>query len=114
MAFLDQFGAEAHQLGRTQQQLFGIHPEHGFLRVEYAGAVIVNDRPVIAVEPARIGFDRFSSYRTKPRAGLGAVGRGIRSPRPLMSRVAYWLGSYVSEIAHSLAPRAETGQGKWS
>ncbi len=38
LAFLDQFGAEAHRLGWTAPQLFGVHPEHGFLRVEYAGA----------------------------------------------------------------------------
>jgi hypothetical protein len=43
-----------------------VHPEHGFLRVEYAGALMVNERPVIAVEPDRIVFDRFSGCRTKP------------------------------------------------
>ena len=38
LPFLDQHGAEAHRLGWTAEQLFGVHPEHGFLRVEYAGA----------------------------------------------------------------------------
>jgi hypothetical protein len=64
--FLDQLGAEAYRLGWTAPQLFGVHPEHGFLRVEYAGALMVNDSPAIAVEPNRIVFDRFSGYRTKP------------------------------------------------
>ena len=54
------------RVGWTAPQLFGVHPEHGFLRVEYAGALMVNKRPVIGVEDARIVFDRFSGYRTKP------------------------------------------------
>ena len=39
LAFIDQHGAEAYRLGWTAEQLFGVHPEHGFLRVEYAGAL---------------------------------------------------------------------------
>lgn len=49
----------------TKQHL-GVHPEHGLLRVEYAGALMVNSNPVVGVEPERIVFDRFSSYRNKP------------------------------------------------
>jgi hypothetical protein len=66
LAFLNQFGTEAYRLGWTAPQLFGVHPEHGFLRGEYAGALMVNERPVIGVEDTRIVFDRFSGYRTKP------------------------------------------------
>lgn len=66
LAFIDQHGAEAHRLGWTAPQLFGVHPEHGFLRVEYAGALMVNSSPVVGVEPDRIVFDRFSDYRNKP------------------------------------------------
>jgi hypothetical protein len=66
LTFLDRFGAEAHRLGWTAPQLFGVQPEHGFLRVEYAGALMVNDGKVVGVEPDRIVFDRFSGYRTKP------------------------------------------------
>ncbi len=66
LVFLDQHGAEAHRLGWTAPQLFGVHPEHGFLRVEYAGALMVNDSKVVSVEPDRIVFDRFSGYRTTP------------------------------------------------
>ena len=61
LAFLDQFGAEAHRLGWTSPQLFGVHPEHGFLRVEYAGALMVNDSSVVGVEPDR------------QRAGIGSA-----------------------------------------
>ncbi|WP_267428713.1 hypothetical protein [Methylobacterium sp. GC_Met_2] len=66
LAFLDQFGAEAHGLGWTAPQLFGVHPQHGFLRVEYAGALMGNGAPAIGVEADRIVFERFSGYRTKP------------------------------------------------
>ncbi|XYD12609.1 hypothetical protein R1A27_34565 (plasmid) [Methylobacterium sp. NMS12] len=66
LAFIDQFGVEAHRLDWTAPQLFGVHPEHGFLRVEYAGALMANDSKVVGVEPDRIVFDRFSGYRTKP------------------------------------------------
>ncbi|XYD12681.1 hypothetical protein R1A27_34945 (plasmid) [Methylobacterium sp. NMS12] len=66
LAFIDQHGAEAHRLGWTAPQLFDVHPEHGFLRVEYAGALMVNDSKVVGVEQDRIVFDQFSGYRTKP------------------------------------------------
>jgi hypothetical protein len=65
LAFLDEHGADAHRLGWTAEQLFGVHPEHGFLRVEYAGALMVNGNPVVGVESDRIVFDRFSGYRNK-------------------------------------------------
>ncbi|WP_457104047.1 hypothetical protein [Methylobacterium sp. P5_C11] len=60
LAFIDYHGAEAHRLGWTAPQFFGVHPEHGFLRVEHAGALMVNDRPVVTVESDQIVFDRFS------------------------------------------------------
>lgn len=66
LAFIDQFGVEAHQLGWTAPELFAVHPEYGFLRVDYAGALMVNDAPAIGVERDRIVFERFSGYRTKP------------------------------------------------
>nr|WP_244435444.1 hypothetical protein [Methylobacterium sp. B34] len=72
LSFLDQHGGEAHRLGWTAEQFFGAHPEHGFLRVEYAGALMVNDSKVVGVEPDRIVFDRFSGYRTKLRQTWGA------------------------------------------
>ena len=66
LAFLDEHGAEAHRLGWTAPQLFGVHPEHRFLRVEYAGTLMVNDSKVVGVEQDRFVFDRFSGCRTKP------------------------------------------------
>ena len=66
LASLDRHGAVAPRLGWTAEPLFGGHPEHGVLRVVYAGTLMVNDRPAIAVEPNRIVFDRFCVDRTKP------------------------------------------------
>ncbi|MGN8092789.1 hypothetical protein [Methylobacterium sp. 22177] len=60
------FKVIALQLSWTAEQLFGARPEHGFLRIEYAGALMVNDSPLVGVEPDRIVFDRFSGYLTKP------------------------------------------------
>lgn len=71
LAFCDQFSAEMHRFGRTAPQLFGIHPENGTLRLDRCGGVMVNDRPVVGVEDARIVFDRFSGYRARPGPVFG-------------------------------------------
>jgi hypothetical protein len=63
--FCDRLGAEAHALGWTAAELFGLHPEHGTLRVEFCGVLMVSGSKAMAVEPTRIVFDRGSGYRTK-------------------------------------------------
>jgi hypothetical protein len=63
--FCDRLGAEAHALGWTAEELFGLHPEHGTLRVDYCGVLMVSGSKATAVEPTRIVFDRGSGYRTK-------------------------------------------------
>ena len=63
--FCDRLGAEAHSLGWTAAELFALHPEHGTLRVEFCGVLMVSGSKAIAVEPTRIVFDRGSGYRTK-------------------------------------------------
>ena len=60
------FGAEAHALGRTSPHLFGVHPEHGTLRVDYCGALMVAGKKVQAVEGNRIVFERTAGYRNTP------------------------------------------------
>ncbi|MEE7502259.1 hypothetical protein MMR14E_02160 [Methylobacterium mesophilicum] len=57
--------------------------------MEYAGALMVNDSPVVGVEPDRIVFDRFSGYRTQPGqtwgpSGLGNRGQGARLIPPVI------------------------------
>ena len=64
--FCDRIGSEAHALDWTAQELFAVHPEHGTLRVEVYGVLIVSGSKALAVEPTRAVFDRGSGYRTKP------------------------------------------------
>ena len=63
--FCERLGAEAHALGWTAAELFALHPEHGTLRVDYCGVMMVSGSKAVAVEPTRIVFDRGSGYRTK-------------------------------------------------
>lgn len=63
--FCDRLGAQAHALGWTAEELFALHPEHGTLRVEYCGVMMVAGSKAVAVEPARVVFATGSGYRTK-------------------------------------------------
>jgi hypothetical protein len=64
--FCDRLGAEAHQLGWTAPKLFALHPEHGALRIECCGVLMITGNRAQAVEPTRLVFERGSAYRTKP------------------------------------------------
>jgi hypothetical protein len=66
LAFLDQFGAEAYRLGWTAPQLFGVHPQHGTVRVDFCGALMIAAAPVLGVEANRVLFERTSAYRNGP------------------------------------------------
>lgn len=66
LAFCDQFGAEAHRLGWTAPQLFGVHPEHGTVRLDACGAVMISGEPARGVEADRVLFERTSGYRNGP------------------------------------------------
>ena len=50
----DKFGAEAHRHGWTERQLFGVHPQHGMLRVDYCGALMIAGDRVQSIEADRI------------------------------------------------------------
>jgi hypothetical protein len=65
MAFIDQHGAEAHRLGWTAPQLFGVHPDHGTLRVDYCGALMVGGTPARGVEANRVLFEQTAAYRDR-------------------------------------------------
>ncbi|MDE4915051.1 hypothetical protein [Methylobacterium sp. 092160098-2] len=64
--FIDRFGGQAHDLGWTARQLFGVHPDHGTLRVDYCGALVVGLGAVRGVEAERVLFTRTSAYRNRP------------------------------------------------
>ncbi|WP_267360079.1 hypothetical protein [Methylobacterium sp. GC_Met_3] len=63
LAFIDQFGAEAHRLGWTAYELFGVHPQHGTLRVDSCGALMLSTSAAQAVHADRVSFAQTSGYR---------------------------------------------------
>lgn len=63
--FCDRFGADALALGWTAPQLFGVHAQHGTLRVDYCGAVITGSDKALGVEASRVLYERTSSYRDR-------------------------------------------------
>ncbi|MHC2103615.1 hypothetical protein [Methylobacterium sp. CM6246] len=65
MDFITRFGDEAHRLGWTAEQLFGVHPEHGTLRVDYWGALMTAPDKAIGVEATLVLYERTSSYRNR-------------------------------------------------
>ncbi|MCJ2085793.1 hypothetical protein MKK88_07265 [Methylobacterium sp. E-005] len=66
MNFCARLGAEAHWMGWTAAELFAVHPDHGTLRGEVCGVLMVSGSKVVTVEPARVVFAGGSGYRTKP------------------------------------------------
>jgi hypothetical protein len=64
--FCSRLGAEAHGLGWTAPQLFGVHPEHGTLRVDYCGALMVAGKRATGVHADRVAFEQTAAYRNTP------------------------------------------------
>ncbi|MBA9068435.1 hypothetical protein FHR71_002176 [Methylobacterium sp. RAS18] len=69
--FIERFGAEAVRLGWTAPQFFGVHPQHGTLRIDWCGVMITGGNKAIGIEPNRILFGNVSGYRNKPGAPTG-------------------------------------------
>lgn len=63
--FCDRFGGQALALGWTAPQLFGVHLQHGTLRVDYCGALMIASDKAVGVEGARVLFERTSGYRNR-------------------------------------------------
>ena len=61
--FIDRFGAKAHRLGWTAAELFSVHPEHGTLRLEQCGVLMVSGRTAEGVEADSIPFGNQTSFR---------------------------------------------------
>ena len=71
LAFIDRFGAEAHRLGWTAPELFAVHPEHGTLRLEMCGVLMVSGRKVDSVAADCISFGNQTGYRGMPGQVFG-------------------------------------------
>lgn len=63
LSFLAQHGAEAHRLGWTVPELFGVHPSSGTLRVDSCGVLMLGSGAAQAVYADRIAFAQTSGYR---------------------------------------------------
>ncbi|BAU92449.1 hypothetical protein MPPM_3844 [Methylorubrum populi] len=69
--FIERFGADAVRLGWTAPQLFGVHPEHGTLRVDWCGVMMIGGRKAIGITSDRIPFGNLTGYRNVPGAPVG-------------------------------------------
>ena len=69
--FLDRFGVEAHRLGWTAPELFAVHPEHGTLRLDYCGALMVSGARAVGVDAEGVRFERGSARRNQPGQAFG-------------------------------------------
>ncbi|MEE7448734.1 hypothetical protein MRF4_13470 [Methylobacterium radiotolerans] len=79
---------------------------------------MVNDRPVIAVEPDRTVFDRSSGYRTKPGQTWGPpvwefAARGRASARPFLRRENDTSRLISRSVLSVLPPRSGGSVGLW-
>ena len=66
LAFCDQFGEEAQRLGWTAAELFAVHPEHGTVRIEACGVLMISAEAARGVDANRVVFERTSGYRNGP------------------------------------------------
>ncbi|MDP4026306.1 hypothetical protein Q8W71_27155 [Methylobacterium sp. NEAU 140] len=69
--FCDRYGAEAHRLGWTASQLFGVHPQHGTLRVDGCGAMMINGRKATGVDATGVQLSNQTAHRDKPGQETG-------------------------------------------
>ncbi len=63
LEFVDRFGAEAVALGWTAPQLFGVHPQHGTLRTDYCGALMLSGQKATGIDTRCVKFGNTSAYR---------------------------------------------------
>jgi hypothetical protein len=69
--FADRHGAEAHGLGWTAEELFGVHPVVGVIRVDCCGALMLsNAGRILAVETDLIRYANGLTFRRASVASL--------------------------------------------
>ncbi|KQT10554.1 hypothetical protein ASG40_20080 [Methylobacterium sp. Leaf399] len=73
LCFLDKHADEAAALGWTTEQLFGVHPSHGVIRVDFCGALVLSGEIVSKVETNVIALEKGICRRDNPGRPDGAV-----------------------------------------
>ena len=88
--FLDRFGAEAYRLGWTASELFAVHPEHGTMRPDYCGALMISGYRVHGIDADAVRFEQGVARRDQPGQQFGvpvwAFGKGGRPALNLWPR----------------------------
>ncbi len=69
--FLERFGAQAVELGRTDLELFGIHPVIGTGRADHCGALVLTGRQVEAIDAKTVTYGNLTYYRHVPGTPQG-------------------------------------------
>lgn len=64
-------GAEAHRLGWTAHELFGVHPQSGTRRVDSGGVLMLGTGAAQSVRADRVSFAQTSGYRFLKGQTLG-------------------------------------------
>ncbi len=68
LQFLSEHADRAAELGWTTEELFGVHPVVGAVRVDACGALLISGgKPIIGVERDKLRFDANSYYRVPRR-----------------------------------------------
>ena len=72
LAFLEQHGPRAVELGWTVTDLFGVHPTLGTRRVDHAGALVIGgDRPISELTTDHLRCGHLTYYRIAPGRPVG-------------------------------------------
>ncbi|MFC6046408.1 MULTISPECIES: hypothetical protein [Methylobacterium] len=82
-------------LGRTDLDLFSVHAQHGTIRSDYCGALVITARPAETIGADRIGFGNLTYYWMQVWMQVGP---------PTRACAAFRSGRSRGERAHSLAP----------
>ncbi len=77
--FLERFGAQAVELRWTDLDLFSVHAQHGTIRSDYCGALVITGRTTETIDADRIGFGNLTYYRTQ-----------VGNPQPRRRGVPLW------------------------
>jgi len=70
-------------LGRTDLDLFSVHAQHGTIRSDYCGALVITARPAETIGADRIGFGNLTYYWMQ-------VWMQVGPPHPRLRGIPIW------------------------